>query len=68
MLIAEAAGSYDYDVILEAHKTDFDLPGTLVGLPLYCISGAGFISGCRNPNATFGSASLKRCLSETGSL
>lgn len=68
-LIAEEADSYDCDVILEVRKTDSDLPGTLVGLLLYCISGAGFTNSCRNPDAAFNSASLKRSLSlETGSL
>lgn len=69
VVVEEAADSYAYGVITEVHRTDFNLTGSVIAIPLYRITRGGFRNGCSNPHAVCGSESLKYCLSaEAGSL
>ena len=59
VVVAEAADSYAYGVIMELQRTDFNLTGSLICIPLYRITRGGFRNGYSNPHAVSGSASLK---------
>lgn len=45
VVIEEAADSYAYGVITEVHRTDFNLTGSVIAIPLYRITRGGFRNG-----------------------